>query len=259
MKKILLSVLAVVALSTITGIAKALPADREGATVPSGITIKVPDIAIETSVAMGIQPGTFEKTIFIHEASQGNQKPAKATTCYKLLGVKWRVLPQDYVIHPNVNNTVPGAIQASVYTWDAATSKQLFGASTVDSTANWDGQTPDGRNEYSFGDYSQNGVIAVTVIWSGIPLGGGRRQIVEYDVMFDTDFAWGDATASSSTPVMDLENISTHETGHGLGLNDIYTASCSAVTMYGYSSEGDIAKRTLETPDILGLQKMYGM
>jgi len=58
---------------------------------------------------------------------------------------------------------------------------------------------------------------------------------------------------------MDLENIATHEIGHGAGLNDIYSSSCTAVTMYGYSDYGETSKRTLEIPDIQGLQTLYGI
>ena len=75
--------------------------------------------------------------------------------------------------------------------------------------------------------------------------------------MFDTDYIWGDADVDYS--VMDLQNIATHELGHGVGLADIYTSSCSAVTMYGYSNNGETEKRTLELPDITGLQKIYGI
>ncbi|MDP3026842.1 MAG: matrixin family metalloprotease, partial [Nanoarchaeota archaeon] len=67
---------------------------------------------------------------------------------------------------------------------------------------------------------------------------------------------WGNA--SSNTKVIDLQNIATHELGHGVGLADIYSTACSSVTMYGYSYYGDTEKRTLETPDITGLQTLYG-
>tara|TARA_Y100000310_G_C20612418_1_gene778733 strand:- start:832 stop:1008 length:177 start_codon:yes stop_codon:yes gene_type:complete len=56
---------------------------------------------------------------------------------------------------------------------------------------------------------------------------------------------------------MDLQNIAVHELGHSVGLGDIYTDACSTVTMYGYSVYGDVEKRTLEQPDVDGLQKMY--
>ena len=57
---------------------------------------------------------------------------------------------------------------------------------------------------------------------------------------------------------MDLQNIATHEIGHGLGLEDLYNVVCDQETMYGYSSKGEIKKRTLEQGDITGLQIMYG-
>jgi hypothetical protein len=230
---------------------------------PSGIPVIVPDVAVDKSpVLKGIQPGTLERTIFIHYANGKVVSTAKTPTCYKLLGVKWKSLPINYVVHPDVEAAVPRAILASTETWDAATSKELFNENyTVDPSANWDIDYPDGRNEYSFGNYPEEGVIAVTVVWSGIPIGGKGRQIIEYDVLFDTDFNWFDCTQTSCTAEnkgMDLQNIATHETGHGVGLDDVYDTACSEVTMYGYSTYGEIKKRDLETPDIIGLQKLYG-
>jgi len=76
-------------------------------------------------------------------------------------------------------------------------------------------------------------------------------------MLLNDNYQWGDATVDPS--LMDLENIMTHELGHSIGLSDIYTDSCSSVTMYGYSNYGDVEKRSLENPDILGLQSMYGI
>lgn len=229
---------------------------------PSGVTVTVPDIAADKAKALGVEPGTLEKTVFIHYANGKSEVKGKtsAPTCYKLMNVQWKSLPVSYVINPNnsglTGTFVKSAIDASTITWDAAISKNLFGVSAINTSADWDSKSPDGINEYSFGNYPQSGVIAVTVVWSGIPLGGRGRQIVDFDVMFDTDYIWGDATQNPA--VMDLQNIATHETGHGLGLSDIYTSACSAVTMYGYSNYGETQKRTLEQPDITGLQQLYG-
>lgn len=226
---------------------------------PSGVTVSVPDVAVNKSPALEpLEPGTLERIVFIHYANGKVVASAKAPSCYKLLGVKWKSLPVSYVVNPGVEAIVSGAVLAGNETWDTATSKELFNDEySLDATANWDGDYPDGRNEYSMGNYPQSGVIAVTVVWSGVPIRGGGRQIIEFDVMFDTDFTWGDAALNST--VMDLQNIAVHESGHGVGLGDISSSSCSEVTMYGYSNYGETKKRTLEQPDIIGLQKMYGL
>jgi hypothetical protein len=193
----------------------------------------------------------IDKITFIHYRDgtvKGVGKAVKGPACYKLMGIKWQALPISYVINPAVDEN---AIAAATAEWDKHTGANLFGEYTVDPSANFD-EYPDGRNEYSYGDYSQSGVIAVTRVWYT----RYGKQIVEYDVMFDTDFIWGDATVTST--VMDLQNIATHETGHGVGLADVYQSACSEVTMYGYSDYGETKKRTLEQPDITGLQKLYG-
>jgi hypothetical protein len=74
--------------------------------------------------------------------------------------------------------------------------------------------------------------------------------------MFDNDFIWGNADINPA--VMDFLNIAVHEIGHGFGLDDLYTLGAMQETMYGYSTEGETKKRTLNTGDIAGIQAMYG-
>lgn len=211
-----------------------------------------------------LAPSGLERIVFIHY-KKGFAKPPwagggkKESKCYDFLGrgVEWEELPVTYVVHPGLETTVPGAIFDSAETWDGATSVELFSnIYSVDETANWDSDAPDGRNELLFGDYPEEGVIAVTIVWGYFSGPPQLRKIVEFDVLFDTDFTWGDATVDPT--VMDLQNIATHEIGHGLGLDDIYDSVCSEVTMYGYSINGETKKRTLEQPDITGLQELYG-
>lgn len=179
-------------------------------------------------------------------------------------GVKWKTV-ENAVVNPNnsglssdflVDNTL-----LARETWDAKTNTEVFGNSvTVDITADWDGDTgdsPDNKNEYSFGSYSDPNVIAVTVVW-GFFFGPPQlREIIEYDVLYNTAFLFGDSDVSGNT-VIDYLNIAVHETGHGAGLNDIYDTLCSEVTMYGISDFGETKKRSLEQPDINGLRKLYG-
>jgi len=202
--------------------------------------------------------GDLERVDFIHykKAAGGFGKPARPDACYKLMGVKWSALPVAYVINPTNPSGlseafVISAVSASAEVWDAATSKELFNnAVSLDYNASYG--VVDSKNSIVFGTYGNDNVIAVTSIWYS----KRTKQIVEFDMLFNVKYVWGDATVNSS--VMDLQNIATHELGHSVGLSDLYTSSCSAVTMYGYSSNGETSKRTLEQPDVAGLQKMYG-
>jgi len=180
----------------------------------------------------------------------------KTNTCYKLMGVKWKTTPVNYIINPgNPQNLTQefttSAISTSAETWDASTASELFNnAYTINYAAQYGIQNYE--NAIAFGDYPDNNVIAVTTVWY-TRIG---KRIVEFDMLFNTRFNYGDATVDSSK--MDLQEIATHELGHSVGLADIYSTTCSAVTMYGYSNYGELQKRTLEQPDITGLQLMYG-
>jgi len=233
-----------------------------------------------------ITPPGLEKVVFIHykkgygrvcdydgicdpeenpscaDCEKDKANGEEESTCYALLDrwAKWKELPIDYVIDPDnpdglIEGFVTNAISAGAEEWDAHTTTELFGSYSIDYSSSWDSNAPDGRNELLFGDYSEEGVIAVTVIWGYF---GGRpsaRRIVEFDVLFDTDFTWGDAEGNLA--VMDLQNIATHEIGHGAGLGDLYDTVCAEETMYGYSDYGEIKKRDLNTGDMTGIQKLY--
>jgi hypothetical protein len=204
----------------------------------------------------------LEKIEFIHWkkdfAKPEAAKAPKPPTCYKFLTptkVRWQTLPVNYVINPTnpqgLGSTfITSAVSTSAETWDANTSKELMDGYTIDDTVTYGVQ--DYKNTISFGNYSTEGVIAVTTVWYN----PATRAIVEFDIMFDTDWTWGNATVDNKT--MDLQNIATHELGHAIGLADVYDSACSEVTMYGYSDYGETKKRTLEIPDITGLQTLYG-
>jgi len=188
-----------------------------------------------------------------------NRGKGKKNVCYRLLGVRWKNLPVSYVVNPSNDDGLSGdfvisSIYASAEEWDSHTSSEIFNDSyVVDSNATWDGfSIPDGRNELVFGYFPQSSAIAITVVWYSKK----TKEIIEFDTLFNDYYKWGDATQDGS--VMDLQNIATHEIGHGLGLSDLYNINCYNETMYGYSDYGEVKKRSLENGDIAGLQKMYG-
>jgi hypothetical protein len=95
------------------------------------------------------------------------------------------------------------------------------------------------------------GTIAVTSTWYYTSTG----QIVEFDMKLNSYYRWGNSLVTPN--VMDLQNIVTHELGHGVGMIDVYENSCADVTMYGYGSIGETKKRSLELADIEGLLSLY--
>ncbi|MFQ5406513.1 MAG: matrixin family metalloprotease [Candidatus Micrarchaeia archaeon] len=213
--------------------------------------------------------GPLEKIEIVHY-EKGHAKPPWAggggkgkgkTKCYAFIAkdAKWKTVP-SYAINPfNVFNLsesfVTSTVSKSAEVWDAASSGELFSDSySVDYVVQ--AGSLDGVNAISWGQYPQDGVIAVTTIWGYFGGKPSTREIVEFDLLFDNDFEWGNADLDPLK--MDLENIAVHELGHGLGLADLYESACLDETMYGYSSEGEISKRDLNSGDVQGIQKLYG-
>lgn len=247
MKKLISAILMITILFSITATASML--------IPANDKAKENSKAPENSPVIG-ENWDLERVDFIHYVKPTSPAKTRAETCYKLLGVKWNTLPVNYIINPLNSGLseefVTNALLTSAETWDLKTSKELLNdIYSVDYTAQYGIQNF--KNAIVFGDYADSNVIAITSIW----FTRVGKQIVEFDIMFNTKFAWGDATLNSNA--MDLQNIATHELGHAIGLDDIYSSACSAITMYGYSFYGETQKRTLEQADITGLQKIYGI
>ncbi len=117
-----------------------------------------------------------------------------------------------------------------------------------------DDTSPDNVNEVYFAPITDANTIAVTTVWGifGGPPSG--RDLIEWDQVYNTNFAWSSTGEASK---MDFENIATHELGHSVGLADLYTSACAEETMYGYATEGEIKKHDLNTGDIKGVSTLY--
>ena len=198
----------------------------------------------------------------------GEGKGKGESKCYEFLarGAKWKV-NEGYLLNPANGDGVSHAdietwTQDGIDVWESASDFNIFGTGELTgSTLVADTVYPDGINEIYFGDIPDQGVIAMAIvwgIWQGPP---GQREIVEFDMVFDDEWVWGNAGESNEvalgdTSVMDYWNIFTHEIGHAAGMghpND----SCTEETMYRFSQEGETKKRTLNSGDIAGISALY--
>ena len=178
----------------------------------------------------------------------------KTSLGYKLTGYKWLTLPLTIKVNPDglAADFVNSAITASAEAWDAEANAELVDTYQTSTSVTLDGPTADGVNEIVFGPIADSNIIAQCTFW----FNRRTKSIVDFEIVFNTYYTWGDATATSG--VMDVQNIATHELGHGFGLADLYDAQWSEQTMYGYGDVGETKKRTLESGDIAGIQKLYG-
>lgn len=187
-------------------------------------------------------------------ADGGGEEP-DASSCYGFLskGAKWRVT-ESYVVASNIDAI---ATDKALDAWDNQVSFEVFGnQDTISEVDGADLDEPDGKNEVMFGEISNPGVIAVAIVWGIFRGPPSTRELIEWDVVFDNiDYPWGDGTLDST--VMDFENIATHEFGHSVGLDDLYTTECSEQTMYGRAAYGETKKQTLEVGDKKGIQQLY--
>lgn len=194
------------------------------------------------------------------DCENGGEEPDDSS-CYGFLarGVKWKTI-EDYIVNPE---NIRGLDQAfvvdnfalNISKWEIAASYDILGDEVSGIVDGADFGSPDNKNEVYFADIDYEGAIGITIVWGifgGPPL---FRELVEWDQIYDdADFDW---SSSGEADKMDFENIATHELGHSIGLDDLYTDACSEQTMYGYATNGETKKRSLEAGDIAGASSLY--
>ena len=153
------------------------------------------------------------------------------------------------------------AILTSITEYNSKAPKTLFSENIIQDDSivvETNPQDVDYRHELVFGDLGTTGTIAQTTAW----ITRGSKIIVDFDIVFNTNYDWGNPGVTSNTKYsvtyMDTWSIVTHELGHGVGLGDLYQDQWYWQTMYGFADFGQTWKRTLESGDIAGLKALYG-
>lgn len=113
----------------------------------------------------------------------------------------------------------------------------------------------DGQDIIAWGRTSGT-ALAVTYTWYNTSTG----LVVEVDTIMNQKFPWFWNVANNTCTDQnsyDAQDILTHELGHWMGLDDIYTSAYVDNTMYGYGSKGETKKDTLTSGDIAGVVAIY--
>lgn len=205
---------------------------------------------------------------YIYRAKGGNRpaKPPKnSSTCYGFLasGAKWKAI-ESYLVDPENRrgldfSKVKEILAGGIAKWEEAGGKDILGNEISEAVDGADTQAPDDKNEVYFAAIDEPGAIAITIVWGVFSGPPKARELVEWDQVYDdTDYDWSAETVGVAGK-MDFGNIATHELGHSVGMNDLYTDSCTEETMYGYAGFSETKKRDLNLGDIAGIRALYNI
>jgi len=148
------------------------------------------------------------------------------------------------------NDQMFNGISAGFATWTSTDNNQIFNYSGTTTAKN---AKLDNTNAVLFKRIQPN-AIAITYIWyySGGP-------VVEVDTIFNSAYKWsltaydGTNDCGGVSGTYDLQNIATHEFGHWIGLDDLYSNVDQDLTMYGYGETKELKKDSLGLGDITGV------
>jgi hypothetical protein len=124
-----------------------------------------------------------------------------------------------------------------------------------------DSSSPDDRNEVYADSISDPGVLGYTIVWSTRKRGRTPGEIIEADMVIDTDFNWSENgkrvwTGAGDDEPFDLATVVTHEAGHWVGMGHAPTTStCAKQLMYPSVAPRDI--KLLGVGDTAGIKALY--
>lgn len=226
-----------------------------GTAVKDGVVVDGYAIAIDQNVMRGRSanarpPGAGGG----NGGGGGNQDPAAG--CYSFIagGAIWKTI-EDYEVDSLDELGIGESIDDLFGVWESAAGNAIVGGPVGPSDEPFvaDTVSPDNRNEVYSGPVADSGVLGYTIVWSTRRRGRNPGEIVEADMVIDTDWSWGRGATD-----FDLDTVVLHEAGHWVGLGHTSTTTdCAAQVMYPYVSRGDV-NTTPGLGDIAGIVALYG-
>ncbi len=205
---------------------------------------------------------TVRLKVFVHEPG----KPVPSSTCAVTTDDQvnewgtagWHMPTAGMTYKVNLSSKpgnltesqVSNAVTAAFSTWSTADPDQIFingGTSSV-KTAKYDG-----TNAILWKGIN-NSALAITYAWYYTDTG----QLAEADTVFNKNYRWsytlynGTNDCGGISNTYDIQNIGTHEFGHWVGLDDLYSSADKDLTMYGYGDTKELKADSLGLGDISG-------
>ena len=193
----------------------------------------------------------------------GGEETSASCYSYMAKGAYWGT-PESYLLNPaNIGGVDVSGTNDAFGTWDAAASANivLSGTETTDPlTADTSGT--DGLNEIYFASINDANVLGYAIVWSTRSRGRFAGQIVEADIVIDSDAEWSWYTGANADGIgrgqVDFWSVFAHEAGHWVGMGHTDTTElCEEQTMYPSISSGDSDKRVLGDGDAAGVLALY--
>ena len=249
--------LVVTAMLSVAVAAAAAPGSQGRPAVPPG-AVKIADDVYHLG-KRNVDGVVIEGIAYVHRArsDRADRRPGGGGTCFSYLasGARWLSAEPWSVDDSDAPiGGMDGLMSTDVATWEGAAGADIFGGGSRDTSYDAVTSNVDGRNGAEFGPIADQGVIAVTYTWGIFGGSPKNRQLVEWDMIFDSDsFSWSTTGAPGT---MDFRNIDTHELGHAMGLGHP-SGSCTEETMYAFASLGETKKRDLNAGDVAGINGLY--
>jgi len=172
----------------------------------------------------------------------------------------WKTRSYNYRINRarfNFNATTIRSIVRGHTTWDATRNScglrditKLTSRHLGSTSAAADLNQPDGHSVTDMG--SMAGTDCSIAIACTIQFPGPNNTAVETDQRFNTRYRYSNTGAAGA---YDFQAITTHETGHSIGLG--HANSSSALTMFFQALTGTTQARSLARGDVRGLRARY--
>jgi hypothetical protein len=186
----------------------------------------------------------------------GDSGGGSVTDCYSFIayGANW-LNPEGYEIDSTGLADLDLVIDGAFSTWEAAAGgTEMVGIRQETGLPfEADSTSPDDRNEVYADQITEPGVLGYTIVWSTRKRGRIPGQIIEADMVIDTDWTWA---IGAEPGAFDLETVVTHEAGHWVGLGHAPTTTTCADQLM-YPSVAPNTTKGLGLGDIAGINALY--